>query len=262
MNGVKKCVFCDQPMTGLKSNEHIIPYWLLKYLNIKNDVISPTHHSIETGEAVSTRTHVLDKLLAGGVCRNHCNGGWMSDLEVEINDLLIELIEAKRRVDDLSHEEKLLLSRWATKTAYTLNLGSNFTKMVPLEHFHSIYKNPTSLPDNVYVFAQNHKSDSKFYWNQNNMWRFINSQGDIEKDDMRMMKENGYKIGFQFGSLLLLVVYVPIQEYALVLNKDVHIIVYPGNKRGRKLGEYDMDFTWDNSKKALIEFSFGVQLAI
>lgn len=71
---LKRCVFCDKELTGKqKSIEHIIPQWLLEELDVKKEVIKPTHLTPDFN-IISQRVHVADKFVSGHFCFE-CNNG-------------------------------------------------------------------------------------------------------------------------------------------------------------------------------------------
>jgi hypothetical protein len=64
----KSCVLCEAPLTREnRSKEHVIPQWLLDFLQVREEKIQPTHFSI-TGEELATRQHTLEGLLARQIC--------------------------------------------------------------------------------------------------------------------------------------------------------------------------------------------------
>jgi hypothetical protein len=107
--------------TANRSKEHVSPEWLLAYLDVREEAITPTRFSVKSGKpvVVDTRRHRMDSLLAGDVC-TPCNTGWMSDLETETKPLLTSLITSDRVVVELRPEERATLARWTAKTAYSL----------------------------------------------------------------------------------------------------------------------------------------------
>jgi hypothetical protein len=113
------CVFCGRP--GL-SKEHVWPEWTHEYLsrdaepvNVRAsfavDASAPTA-LLEQRRRKQGDVHTLQVRV---VCREHCNGGWMSRLEMAAAPILIPLIKG----DALylgPHEQKVLAS-WITKTS-------------------------------------------------------------------------------------------------------------------------------------------------
>ena len=250
----KICLFCEELINSEnKSIEHVIPKWLLELLQIKDLEIEPSHITPEEN-LVSKRKHNLESLKAGNICRD-CNNGWMSKLENEAKPIIEDLISLKRLCIDLNDQERLILARWTTKTAYTLNAGSNYHKNIPPEHYSYLYKNKNLLPANVWSFAQQHHASQAFYWLQWPAWALNN----VEENhaEIEQLKTQAYKISFQFSNLLLTVFYLPLNEYIPVLWKGIHIPMYP--KTG-KCGWYEKEkFPWDNSVNAVTKFHLGVE---
>ena len=176
----KTCLFCEIELTSSnKSNEHIIPQWLLDYLSIREFVIDPTHMTPK-GNVVSQRSHTLNNFLCGNVCQS-CNGGWMSKLEVKAKPILIDLIDGSKTVIDYEQKDRCTIAQWALKTSLTLNSGSNFLKNIPRLHFQELYSNNEKLPDHVTVLAQQHHNSEPFYWQQGAVW--ILNGTEITKED-------------------------------------------------------------------------------
>ncbi len=158
----KHCAFCDTPLTREnRSKEHILPQWLLDFLEIREEKIQPTHFS-KIGETITTRHHTLEGLLAGQIC-DLCNNGWMSRLEQEAMPILKPLILGKTAVVDLNENERQIISRWTAKTAFALNSSSNYLKNVPPMHYQHIRLNIDSLPfESFIVLDSKHHGDPAF----------------------------------------------------------------------------------------------------
>lgn len=252
----KHCVFCNTPINNKnRGKEHVFPLWLLKYLKIENVVIEPTHFTKKM-TVVSTRKHTLNNLLAGEVC-SACNNGWMSHLEDEAMPILKLLIKGEITIIDLDDKKRQILARWCAKTAYCLNLASNYLKNIPKDHFEFIKNDQIRLPKKVYCYAQQHNGNKPFYWMQGGLWL---THG-IEKDEhvlLQKIKENNYKISLLFGKLLLVIAYLPKKGHFPVIWKGIHVPLLP--KKGR-IGYYDKEkFPWHDSEEALFQFHFGLQL--
>lgn len=254
----KYCVFCDSLLSkDNRSKEHVIPQWLLDYLEIREEKIKPTHFSSE-GQTISIRSHTLEGLLAGQVCEN-CNGGWMSQLEQKAIPILKPLIKAEKSVVELSEAERQILGRWTAKTAYTLNSCSNYLKNIPSNHFKHIRNKADTLPFKVSTFGQQHHGERAFYWFQSAAFNLYGAPGEIEKL-INDLKQNSYKISFQFGKLMLLISYLPTDTVYAVLWRGIHVPLLPISG---KCGYYDKEeYSWTDSQKALIEFHFGLHAAI
>lgn len=254
----KLCVFCAASLNREnRSKEHVIPQWLLDFLGIREEIIEPTHFSSD-GSTQTKRNHTLEGLLAGRVCES-CNGGWMSTLEQEAIPILKPLINGERAVVELNERERQIIGRWTAKTAYALNSSSNFQKNVPFEHHKFIRTNTENLPNKVSSFAQQHHGTRPFYWIQSPTWLL---HGDSDKlDDIGLeLKNSSYKIALQFGKLMLLIAFIPIEIIYPVLWKGIHVPLLP---KAGKCGFYEKnEFTWADSEKALNEFHFGLQATI
>ncbi len=146
------CFFCGREFKyrsvdkqAASTKEHIIPRWLLKYLKIETLPVMPITVRTSDHTTISARNpHPFKAFEAGGVCFG-CNSGWMSRLEVEVQTILIALIEESRSFDSLSEEECRILSRWALKTAASLNRSSSYgdpnfehNRRVPDRHLRSL----------------------------------------------------------------------------------------------------------------------------
>lgn len=206
----KLCAFCDTPLTREnRSKEHVLPQWLLDFLEIRDNKIQPTHFST-SGEMLTTRNHTLEGLLAGQICEI-CNTGWMSQLEQAAMPILIPLILGNTTVIELNEKERQIVSRWTAKTALALNSSSNYLKNVPNSHYQHIRLITDCLPSKVSLFAQQHHGDRTFYWLQSSIW-MLNGNTEKLNELGTELKNNSYKISFQFGKLLLLISYIPIEN--------------------------------------------------
>lgn len=257
-NVLNNCVFCNDNLTkDNKSKEHIIPQWLIEFLKLKKENIQPTHFS-SNGLTVSTRFHTLDGLLAGRVC-NLCNGEWMSNLEQEAIPIIKPLITGDMVVIDLNDIQRQILARWTAKTAYTLNSASNYFKNVPANHYNFIRENTNSLPPKVCVFGQQHHGMRPFYWMQSAIWH-INGDSEILYKVAEEIKSNSYKISFQFGKLMLLIAYLPVDNVYPAIWKGIHVPLLP---KSGKCGIYDKEeFPWEDSTEALVAFHCGLKAII
>lgn len=254
----KLCAFCDAPLTREnRSKEHVIPKWLLDFLKVRQEKIQPTHFS-NIGEILTTRQHTLEGLLAGQICEE-CNNGWMSELEQDAIPILKPLMLGESTVVELNDNERQILSRWTAKTAFTLNSSSNYLKNIPSTHFQHIRLNIDSLPLKVSSYGQQNHGDRPFYWIQSPTW-LLNGNSEKISELATELKNNSYKIAFEFGKLMLLISYIPFENIYPVLCKGIHVPLLP--KTG-KCGYYEKkEFSWSDSEKALNEFHFGLQATI
>lgn len=251
---MKVCIFCDTAIASKGSNEHIFPRWLLDYLRIREEDISPTHTNAQ-GQVLSTRRHKLENLVEGRVCLK-CNNGWMSSLEGEIKPLLVSLMETEKEVVQLKPDERLKVARWAFKTAITLNSASNFHKNVPPSHFPYLYRVQDSLPPSVVVVAQQHHGDSPFYWLQMPFVLTSGQVGDVAIEKAKDLVAASYRIGLQLKKLLLLVAYWPWADWRYIFWRGIHVPLWPTRGPVCFYGNDPLEerFPWRDSLAALITF--------
>ena len=217
-----RCLFCETPLDNrTRSREHVIPMWLAQDLGIAGESTTPNHQSSRTGETLSMRCHTVHELIEGRVCAT-CNNGWMSSMEASVQPLLTQLVRTRQHVRDLVTKERIQLTRWACKTAWLLNSSSNFHRNVPDEHFHHVYANEHTLPSRVIVLAQHHVSSRQFSWLQSATWPVEISE-DITEADVERFADGSYKIGLQFGDLMLLVAFWPHDGWYYSLQMNLYI---------------------------------------
>ncbi len=194
---VKKCVFCG----GTKlSKEHIFAQWLLKELNIYEKTVEQTHVNV-FGSPMSNRKHAFSRLVNGLVCEE-CNNGWMSQLESECQAHITNFMNA----DMLKEEIEYLktnhgsIAKWVFKNVILLNSAANYRKLVPNEHYSSLYAG--NIPDNVFIDLAFCKSDPTLEWRQSPGYMVIREQG-MELN----LNTSRYTITFQLKHLLFKVVF-------------------------------------------------------
>lgn len=252
----KQCIFCNDLLSGNRSLEHIFPQWLLAFLDIKDEVVTPTHFD-NTGNSKSTRKHDLNSMLMGRVCKK-CNNGWMSELEQKVMKNLSKLITSEIEVIELNQLDRFELAKWTAKTAYLLNYYSNFDRKIPIDHIKLIYKN-NDIAKNVIVLAQQHHGESKFYWFQSASWVCETNQ-EKRKDIEDYLQKESYKISLQFGKLILLIACIPSDRFSYIVWKGIHVPLYP---TAGPIYYYDKEhFPWNDSVEAISAFHMGLQCKI
>jgi hypothetical protein len=112
-NADHTCVFCGKYIAPGTPPEHVIPNWIRR---LRRDGTLYQHKSKQPG-VLTHRSKRID-IIAKTVCRE-CNHGWMSDLEMKASPILKPMLRG--RLQSLSVEQQMLLSQWATKTAFMLD---------------------------------------------------------------------------------------------------------------------------------------------
>ena len=128
----RTCVVClraDRPMT----REHVFAHWLVRRLH--GGRLVPSHPA-----ASSTR---IGRVIAN-VCAE-CNAGWMSGLEVSFRSAMF----ARPRVGAIHPQDRVILSRWFTKTAVLLAEANGGT-LIGAPHRAQLVR---GMPDDVEVFV-------------------------------------------------------------------------------------------------------------
>ena len=209
-----------------RAREHILPRWLQNEWQIAENVIEPTHFNQEFA-VVSQRRHTLDGLVAGNVCAR-CNNGWMSALEANCKDMILDLASGRRRIIDLHNQEALHLARWAAKTAFTLHTSSNCRRTVPEGHIYKLDSNSYRLPDNVAVVGHTYnRGAQEFSWFQSTHWEIFSENYTVSEEDVANLRSCGYKIAIRLGGLFLMIFHNPWHFARPCLWKDRHVPLYP-----------------------------------
>ena len=211
----RKCIFCGN--TDL-SKEHIFAQWLLKELGIMDNTVKMTHVGF-VGE-ISNRQHPFSKLVNGLVCKR-CNNGWMSDLEGQCQQHIINLMN----MDNVEEAIRFLnnyhdvLSKWAFKNVIMLNSASNYRQLVPASHYLSLYNG--EIPKGVTIDIAYAETEPPLEWRQ--------SQDGLIVRDQRMpmkMEVNRYTITFQLKHLMVKVAFYETDENVFYEDEDC-IRIFP-----------------------------------
>jgi hypothetical protein len=234
------CLFCGRDLKGVRSQEHVFPQWLLDELEMRAKQVSAVHvfrpdDQDAEAQVLSVRSLSYENIREGRVCAR-CNNEWMSDLERNCQAILREIIYGRRVPQELSEAECLLIARWATKTAYVLNSSANYTIKVPSQHLRELRESPSNLPWGVVVVAttSTHFGSS---WLQSTRW-LLCAPDSLTKPIASLMDSRTYKIGIQFGHMVLAVVWHAIPGWWKMFWLDHHTVLWP--LRG-KCGWHDDD---------------------
>ena len=141
---VPNCWFCDTDLKG--SNEHIFAKSLLKLLNLEKQKVAPSRYSTIYNTFADKRQEMpLTSVVCGEICEK-CNNGWMSQLEIGVQDM--DILTPRKHLD-LNADEAKLLSRWGTKIAICLNISMPSRLLFDYETRHALVN---SMPKNVSVY--------------------------------------------------------------------------------------------------------------
>lgn len=212
MIGLKNCIFCQSPLSGRyehgklrgqkrKTNEHIFPQWLQQYLSLEKQPLK-----IQILESDKSRELVYDSFLTP-ICRE-CNQGWLSDLESKAKPVLQPLIDGTQQ-DNISLENRRILSLWLLKTAIVLNAASlrrQEEPLVPAEHYHFLYEQ-RCIPEGVVISIAPCYGETDLTFIQGKAWS--SPPGEIlpPEEILTAYFEKSYTIAICLGHLAWRVLY-------------------------------------------------------
>jgi len=217
-------LFCGKPLRGkLRSKEHIVAAWLQKHLGIRYEqvefVLRDSSWSVN-----GNRNLVFDRYLAGHVCEE-CNTGWMSKLEVAVSKFLPDLISGGSFASDLeSGSDRTALARWVAKSAYCVDSASmRQERRVPSSHARRLFEDRAGLPPGVSVLAGRNPFYIPFHVMEIPAWATLVTERTPGGPQRHAeLSECSYKIGFQFGHLMLAVYHWPEPTDSIAVVDGVH----------------------------------------
>jgi len=225
----KSCLFCESPLHGVRTREHIFPKWLLTFMWIAKLPVTSSRvvRAGEKFEPQDVRDAPPIARTEGRVCER-CNNGWMSALESSAMSILKPFIgKSLSEVDDTANlyecrgAEALIIGRWAAKTAYMVNSASSYPLKVPQEHRTSILNGV--VPPDVFVFGFPFSAE-EIQWSQNTQWEFLNASEE-ELPSEATLEERTYKIGIRLRHLSLIVVWNGLPEWTLAVPRSWPVFV-------------------------------------
>jgi hypothetical protein len=122
------CAFCGRP--GV-SKEHVWPEWTHAFLSRDAPATNVrASYAIDVGESPGVsledrrrRQGDVKTLKVRVVCREHCNGGWMSRLETAATPILKPLLTGQPI--HLGQQEQRTTAAWIAKTVMMLEFGDH-----------------------------------------------------------------------------------------------------------------------------------------
>jgi hypothetical protein len=130
----RRCVFCG---AKVESKEHAMPTWVRDLIAEGDEPF--IHREVENATQQEIRGWAADgpDFKVRRVCQNHCNGGWMSELETAVQPYIAGLIKGHGRT--LYRDGQQLVAFWALKTAMMWQYASR-SQPIPPNELHALYE--------------------------------------------------------------------------------------------------------------------------
>jgi len=147
------CVGCGKPFTEVaRSREHILPEWLAQEVEQPHLNLNQYRHDEDKVEDELLRSHDLGSFVIKNVC-SACNNGWMSRLEGRAKPILVELMNMRTSLLQLSTDQRTTLSAWAIKTAFMIASAQQSITDLPWHLFRQLGEEPERVPTECIVLA-------------------------------------------------------------------------------------------------------------
>jgi len=147
------CVGCGKPFTDVgRSREHILAQWLADEVEQPDLTLKQYRHSEDRTENELLRSHDLRSFVIKNVCAT-CNNGWMSRLEGRAKPLLLDLMNMRASLLQLSSDDRTTLSAWAIKTAFMIASAQQSINSLPWHLFRRLAGEPQTVPPECIVLA-------------------------------------------------------------------------------------------------------------
>src|SRR5258708_1643614 len=196
----RACIFCGNPLTGVRAREHVIPQWLMEYLGIGEEQLYLAVAQSADDVVTNSRKHTAERFVEGRVCAD-CNNRWMSALETEAMPILKQLIDGTISLLSISNAERTIVSRWATKTAYVISHAAPLGKTPDPSHLRYMKENAGAVPPRVEEFRGQIVATGGFGQIQRNHCPHLTN-----KPHTKTPPPGGtYKTALQFRNLMLFV---------------------------------------------------------
>jgi hypothetical protein len=221
----RRCLFCNEVIVGNRAKEHVIPQWLIDHLNSSDNTLTQgVAHGVD-GEVLEVRLHDMMSYVQGKVCEE-CNTGWMSKLEAAAKPILIPLIEGGKSLSDSSNEQRVLVSRWAVKTAYVVSATAPKGSDINPEHMRHIAGDSKLPPKGVAVFGRQHTHNGEFSYLLKSDWP---EWATVPILGAPQSHPQSYKVALQIRQLMLLVCHWPPPIGSYIIEEGVHFQLWPAS---------------------------------
>jgi hypothetical protein len=149
----RTCLGCGVELTGdVVTLEHALPRWLAKEIELPGVSLRHFLHDESKPEDTLLRSHELNTFGSKKVCCV-CNNGWMSRLETEARPTILGLMNQQTNLLSLADDARLVLSRWAVKTAFMISTVQSIKFDLPWHVFRALGKQEDAGPDGCFVLG-------------------------------------------------------------------------------------------------------------
>ena len=219
----RACIFCDNPLTGVRAREHVIPKWLMEYLGLGEEQLYLAVAQSADDVVLESRHHNAERFVEGRVCED-CNNRWMSALETEAMPILKPLMDGTLPLLRISNAERAIVAKWATKTAYVISHATPLKKTPDPSQLRYMKENKGAVPPRVEVFGNQMVAVKVGFGQiQRNHWPHLTNTPPI-----RTAPPDGtYKTALQFRNLMLLVAHWSAPNSVLMIAPGIHIPLWP-----------------------------------
>lgn len=213
----RRCVGCRAELTGgVATREHALARWLAAEIELAGARLKHYLHDEEKTEDELLRSHGLNNFAVKNVCAD-CNGGWMSRLENHARPFILGLINQQTALRDLLPDARLVVSRWAVKTAFMILSIQQTKHELPWRKFENLGTDEERGPDGCFVLAAQLAMlpDGFSYTCHPNI--LSETQPPVQ-----------FRVGFAVNRLHLVVI-IPVLEGQRVLRFDpnIHVPLWP-----------------------------------
>ena len=159
----RRCLFCGSQGS---SGEHIIPRWIGRALMPQPmPGISVVYRHVsanpEAGISVREKRAKEPAFRTRAFCRE-CNGGWMSRLESDVQEVLEPLLFCRSLVLTAAHQR--LLTLWVTKTVLAFqSIEHPTTTFARPKHFTELFRSQAPLADSQIWLGANDHGEPAWY---------------------------------------------------------------------------------------------------
>jgi hypothetical protein len=175
----------------------------------------------DEGEDELLRQHGLNNFAVKNVCES-CNNGWMSRLEGRAKPFILDLMDAGTKPGGLTADGRLVISRWAAKTAFMIASVQKDHFELPWRLFQSMGSKENQGPDGCFVFVAQLLSMTKGF-----TYACIRDHRAEDEDAVVQLR-----IGFSAKRAQFVVV-IPMVEGERIIKFDprMHTAIWPDNIR-------------------------------